>query len=320
MKKIAKRDGKCTAANAMAAMANAIAAVVVAVVAIFAFAGVCGCSESGDGGEGVNVGDLSDAKVYKVAFRLGGDVSIVGFDKAAATRAGLEANGKELTDLWVFDYKDGECVQKLHQANTESGFGNVAMTMNVGRHTVYFVASRGDGANIDESGHVITWGKVSDTFWSKCEVDVSKDMGVQNVSLERVVTMLKLTVTDKIQENAASIVAVPGSWYYGLDYLTGDAASVVNGKETKVDVPAGMIGKENIAINFYGFSGVNEWKTDVKVKAVDDNGKDVAGVELKDVPFVRNRQTVYKGRLFSQDAGFAMDVKDTWEDEWQGEW
>ena len=140
------------------------------------------------------------------------------------TRGYLSADGKDMTDLWLFDYVDGQLVQQLHQGdNTAENFGKPQMTLSYGSHHVYFVASRGAEPALNTTNATITWSSVRDTFWKDYEVSVvSTSNGNRAVTLDRVVTKLMLTFTDAISSDAFSINFTPDTWYYGMDYTTGE--------------------------------------------------------------------------------------------------
>ena len=106
----------------------------------------------------------------------------------SVTRGYLQADGKDMTDLWVLDYMNGQLVQQVHQSdNTAEYFGKPVMQLAYGSHHVYFVASRGAGADLNVGEHRLTWEKVSDTFYKDYEVNVvATSNGNRAVTLERV--------------------------------------------------------------------------------------------------------------------------------------
>ena len=162
----------------------------------------------------------------KFTFTLKGDFSD---EWKPVTRGYLAADGKDLTDVWVLDYDaDGNLLQQVHQGdNTAEDFGKPVMQMAYGSHHVYFVASRGTTPTLNVGAHSITWEKVSDTFYKDYDVNVvATSNGNRAVTLERVVTKLRLTFTDAIPENAATINITPATWYKGLDYVTGEPCAV----------------------------------------------------------------------------------------------
>jgi hypothetical protein len=89
--------------------------------------------------DGLVLADQRNTK--KFTFTLKGDFSE---EWKSVTRGYLQADGKDMTDLWVLDYIDGTLVQQVHQSdNTAENFGKPQMTLSYGSHHIYFVASRG---------------------------------------------------------------------------------------------------------------------------------------------------------------------------------
>lgn len=264
---------------------------------------MCGCVYTEETGENVQ-------RVKRVKFCLSNEGWSV-------TRA-LEADGVGMTDLWLFDYVDGELVRTLHQSGTDADFGEPVLQMGYGRHTVYFVASRGKSPSVD--GTQVTWGQPSDTFWKSVEVTVG-DGSRRSVAviLERVATKLRIVVNDAIPDGAATLVMKPESWWYGLDYLTGAAVSE-NDAERSVSIPSTSVGTEGLGVSFFGLSDNDEWLTDLTVSVKDVDGGVLGTVSLADVPFERNRVTTVSGSLFSAGGTFSISLNDTWKEGVDYEW
>ena len=64
-----------------------------------------------------------------VTFKVNGD-----FGTPTFTRASLSADGREMTDLWVFDYMGDECVQSVHQDSGDDDFGEPSLSLAYGAH------------------------------------------------------------------------------------------------------------------------------------------------------------------------------------------
>ena len=142
------------------------------------------------------------AQTKEVMFYFGND--------RAMTRAGL--SDLNLTDLWVFDYMSDELKTSAHQ-DAGDGFGSLSMSLEYGSHTLYFVASRGTTPTVDTDAQTISWVKPSDTFWASLSLTVSPSMnGSHEVTLRRVATRLRITVTDEVPDGAAKFIVQPSMW------------------------------------------------------------------------------------------------------------
>ena len=257
-------------------------------------------------------------QIKKFTFTVKGDFGAATFTRAAGY---LSADGQDMTDLWVFDYVDGECVQSVHQTSTDEAWGKPQMSLAYGSHHVYFVASRGDEPSVDADGHVIAWGTPRDTFWKDYEVDVvSTSNGNRAVTLDRVATKLRLVVNDEVPTGCASVAVTPDRWYYGLDYVTGEAVSAQR-KDRSVAVPASLVGTTgHLALSIFGLSGADEWTANVTVTAKDADGGVLGTATITGAPFKRNRSTEYSGSLFGSAGSMDVSLNGEWESPKTGAW
>lgn len=249
-------------------------------------------------------------KVKNFTFTIKGD-----FDSPTFTRAYMSADGKMMTDLWVFDYVDGKCVQMLHQSPTDEDWGIPKMALEYGSHHVYFVASRGTAPTVNAEGNIISWEITSDTFWKDYEVTVvNSSNGNRAVELARVVTKLVLKVEQALPMECAKISIAPETWYYGLNYVTGEA-TLGQKKERIIAVPESYLGiPEKFEVTMFGISGELEWTTDINIIANDESGKVLGSASIENAPFKRNRGTHYTGNLFVPASDMDVSLSDEWTD------
>lgn len=263
-------------------------------------------------GKDVNVEEIAGAK--KVSFDVKGN-----WNSPVFTRGSLSADGKEMTDLWLFDYVDGTLVQTVYQVSTDADFGTPAPTLSYGEHRIYFVVSRGTSPVIN--GTVISWGSVKDTFWKAMSVTVGgASASAYSVALDRVVTKLRITATDAVPDGTATVVVLPGKWYAGLDYLTGQPADLRDNEEMSVAVPGSYFGTTGLAVSFFGFSTASEWTTPLTVSARDADNDIIGMVNVAAAPFMANRATEFSGSLFSTSGAFTITLNDEWAEPWTGSW
>lgn len=238
------------------------------------------------------------------------------------TRGYLAADGKDMTDLWVLDYMDGTLIQQLHQDdNTSEDFGKPVMSLAYGTHHVYFIASRGADPTLNTTAGTLTWSSVRDTFWKDFEVNVvSTSNGNRAVTLDRVVTKLSLAFTDAISADAATINFTPATWYYGLNYLTGEPTAATASQTNIMPVPAGYAGRTDVSAAYFSISPSSEWTTDVTVNSKDADGNIIGQGIMTAVPLKRNRVTEYSGPLFSSGGPVTLSLSDTWDTSATGTW
>ena len=223
----------------------------------------------------------------------------------------------DLTDLWMFDYTDGELQQTVHQSNTDEDFGVLSASMGYGDHTLYFVASRGTTPTADTDAQTITWAKPSDTFWATATVTVSpSSASSQAVTLSRVATRLRITVNDEVPAGAAKFVITPAQWYYGIDYTTGSGIAPSANQPREVNIPSSYIGTSGqLAISIFGFVPSADWHTDITATLKASDESTLGQVTLEDVTLKRNITTAYSGGILGTAKAFALTADDTWGDD-----
>ena len=261
----------------------------------------------------------TENKVKKFTFTVKGDFSAATFTRAVSDY--LQADGSNMTDLWVFDYMDGKCVQSEHQTSESEDWGQPSMSLAYGNHHVYFVASRGEGPTVDNEGHAITWTGPRDTFWKDYEVSVvSTSNGNRAVTLDRVATKLRLTVVDKVPEGCQAVKVTPDRWYYGWDYVNGIAIASQK-VERIVNLPSSYIGTTGqLAVSIFGLSGADEWVTNVAIMATDSNDNVIGSANIVGAPFKANRSTDYSGSLFGSSGSMDVSLNGSWENPKTGNW
>lgn len=253
-----------------------------------------------------------------IVFNCEGDFTMT---TESMTRAAMEADGKAMTDLWVLDYVGGTLVQQVHQTSTDEDFGTPTLNLDYGSHHVYFVASRGTTPTLSTEEHTISWGTTSDTFYKDFQIAVSAGTSsAHNVTLERVATKLTITINDAIVEGTAYVEITPQTWYYGLDYLTGEPAAAQTAAPRTINIPSTKAGVTGMTLNIFGLSSATEWTTDVTVTAKNQSDAVIGTANIEDAPFKANRVTNYAGNLFVNAGGFALALSSEWDTEYAGNW
>lgn len=282
---------------------NVLAAALVMVVAA-----LCSCSQ--DGGNGI--GGDGDGDVAVVSFALANDEGTEGSAVSAdGTRAGLVADGKAMTDLWVFDFVDGKETGMVHLGSGDD-LAKVSMSLRYGEHVLCFVASRGSDATVDKAAHTIVWGKFSDTFYKRMALTVDRQTGAQSVELERVASRLRLTVADELPSDVGRIAVKTGQWFSGIDYLTGDAAGREENKTLTAEIPADMAGTAGVSVAFFAAGG--DWTTWAMIQALDADGKAIGSGNVTDVEMGRGVSANCTGRLFGGSLAIGVALSDVWRD------
>lgn len=261
---------------------------------------------------------LSDS-VAKITFAISGDFKLTSHD---FTRS-LTADGKDMTDVWVLDYVDGTLVQQLHQSdNTAADFGTPTLNLAIGTHHIYFVASRGFAATLNTDDHTLTFGNVRDTFWKDYAITITSGTtsGSRSVTLDRVVTKLKVVFSDAIPAGATTFNITPATWYYGINYTTGDPISATPSQPITVNIPSSEIGVIGETVSIFGFSSTTEWTTDISLNCKNSADAVLGNATITSAPFVRNRVSEYTGPLFGDSGAMMLSLNATWDDSYTDAW
>ena len=227
-----------------------------------------------------------------------------------------------MSDLWLLDYVDGGLAQQRHQTNTDDDFGTPTMNLTYGVHHIYFVASRGVSPTLSTAAHTITWGSVRDTFWKDYEVSVvATSNGNRAVTLDRVVTKLRVAANDEVPVGVATFSLTPAVWYYGLNYINGEPVMPVENQAITVNVPTSYAGTSGeMMVSVFGFSGTTEWTTDVALDAKGGDGQTIGHGVIEDVPLMRNRMSDYTGPMFGSGGRATLSLNTEWIDAVTGTW
>lgn len=255
----------------------------------------------------------------KITFTISGDFTLNTHD---FTRS-LTSDGKDMTDIWILDYVDGNIVQQLHQSdNMAADFGTPTLSLSIGTHHIYFVASRGTGATLNTTDHTLLFSRVLDTFWKDYEINITSGTSNESrtVSLDRVVTKMKLVFSDAIPIGAASFNITPTTWYYGINYQTGEPCAAATSQAVTVNIPSSEIGVINEAVSVFGFSPAAEWTTDIAISCKTVDNEVLGSANIIAAPFVRNRVSEYTGPLFGDNGSMTLSLNVTWDDVYQGTW
>lgn len=228
----------------------------------------------------------------------------------------MTADGAEMTDMWVVDYKDGDIVQSIHQKNTDADWGTPQMSLTLGTHHVLFLASRGSEPSY--SNGIVTWSKPLDTFYTDYEVVVVKTSnGNRAVTLNRCATKLTIGIDDAIPAKTSQINISAPKWHDGWNMITGEPVAAQSGLSRTFDIPSSWIGSTGASLSVWSLSPTDEWTTDVTVASFAGTTEN-AKAEIRDVPLKANRVTTYHGSLYSTTSSNSVQLSTDWLPQYEG--
>ena len=236
------------------------------------------------------------------------------------TRA-IEANGEALKELWVFDCYENGCALVAKQTDAQDDFGVVSMQLNYGSHKLAFVASRGEGSEVDVDNGKIEWAKVKDTFWTVEDLEVAKGGAAEmSVTLKRVVSRMRVMMSDVVPQNMKKMKITANGWYKGIDVRTGETVGSLPSVDaiaetSEVDIPSVYIGtSKRLAVSLWSIGKSERWTQDVTIGALDENGESIGETICSGVPMERNRVTNVTGYFLSGGKLGNILVDDDWDE------
>ena len=177
---------------------------------------------------------VADKATVKLRFTSpeGADVSVSQSARPLThpiTRTELAANGKAMTDLYIFDYdkKTKKLLQVLHQTDDADDFAEPSLSLDYGDHTLKVIATRSEAPTLlsadgslwnlaDNTAFamtadaaapaVLTSSKTSDSFGAVQDVSIGVGQNQSiNIQLERIIAKLSIKNTGKFPEDCSTL-------------------------------------------------------------------------------------------------------------------
>ena len=266
----------------------------------------------------------------------------------ALTRAALTAEGKVLTDLYIFDYdkETGTVLQVLHQTSDAEDFAEPDLTLDYGEHTLKVIATRSVSPTLLDAGGadwtvsdnvltavggslpaVLTSAKTSDTFGAVQDITVGVGKQSASVVLDRIVAQLVVAPTDVYPADAGDITTSLNE-YKAFSWQTFDVTEAAKNqrvydadvteaaKNQRVYDASVNAGKQNKSIAYYVLVPAEGYTSDVSF-LVGRKGSDkpYADILVPGVKLERNKITTISGSFYHHQKGVSVTVEDAWNSE-----
>lgn len=220
-------------------------------------------------------------------------------------------------DLAVF--QGGVRTVKTTQKAGDKDFGTLSVALAPGAYKAVIVAHNQAKTPTMTNAEKITFsGDLSDTFSWSDDITVGEGNGLDvDVSMHRVVAMVRFVTTDKVPDNISTL-----QFYYmggssTLDGLTGNGC--VNSRQTvKIAITDDMKGK-TAKFEIYTFPKSDSKELKIEVTGLGPTGEAVYSHTFENVPVSRNQITQFTGALFSDNpvtgdtsSKFMLTTDDEW--------
>lgn len=220
-------------------------------------------------------------------------------------------------DLAVF--QGGVRTVKTTQKAGDKNFGTLSVALAPGTYKVVIVAHNQDKTPTMTNAEKITFsGDLSDTFSWSDDITVGEGNGLDvDVSMHRVVAMVRFVTTDNVPDNVSTLQFYYTGGSSTLDGLTGTGC--VNSRQTvKFSITDDMKGKP-ATFEIYTFPKSDSKELKIEVTGLDATGNTVRSHTFNNVPVSRNQITQFTGALFSDNpvtgdtsSKFMLTTDDEW--------
>ena len=205
----------------------------------------------------------------------------------------------------VFDEDDAKVGSTKSFKSTDANFGTVNLSLPEGTYTVVAIAHNSTEGNATiTSPTKVTFpsNKMTDTFCYCGELVVDGDGINEELQMQRVVAMMRLTLTDEqIPDNVARLKFYYTGGSSTLNPRTGYGC--VNSKQTEYRATA--VGGE--AVKVYEIYTAPHEQSDVlklTITAQDAGNEDIRVFDaMENIPVTRNKITTWEGSLFGGGGG-----------------
>lgn len=250
------------------------------------------------------------------------------------TRAALTAEGKALTDLFIFDYdkETGTLLQVLHQTSDADDFAEPDLTLDYGEHTLKVIATRSISPTLLDAGGadwtvsdnvltavgeslpaVLTSAKTSDTFGAVQDITVETGKQSASIALNRIVAQLVVAPNDVYPDDAGDITTSLDE-YKSFAWQTFDVTEAV--KNQRVYDASVNAGKQNRSIAYYVLVPAQGYTSDISfVVGRRGSEKPYAEILVPGVKLERNKITTISGSFYHHQKGVSVTVEDAWNSE-----
>jgi len=222
----------------------------------------------------------------------------------------------DMTDIWLLAYSADTLAAQVHQVSTDENFGSITMNLKYGKYYFCCVSSRGAQPVLDTKAKTITWGTVRDTFWNIDSLNIrsnTSEATSKTITLGRVVSRVRLALTDVIPDDASKITMKPSHWYYGVNYWNGSAVGDSDA-EIGVTIPVSYVGRNDLSTAFYTVSPADDWSIDVTAALRGSGDTTLGSVQVSNIAMARNASVTLHGGIIGTTRGIGIDMTTDWTD------
>lgn len=220
-----------------------------------------------------------------------------------------DENGSALTDIFIFD----GTTQVAHQTSDAEDFGTIALPLTHGEHNLHFVATRSTGITFANGNLFAT--SLRSTFGKHLALNVTSTTADQNIVLDRVTGILRITILDEFPANAAEIEFIINKRYTTL-HIEDFQGFEAEGSNTIRTSCTSKVGRSGEYYSLYILSPIlnTPYSATVTINAYNAGGDNIASVTVNNVQMCSNTKTLLSGNLFNMPSA-NISVNTEWEED-----
>ena len=209
-------------------------------------------------------------------------------------------------------YKDGERIKSLTQAQGDTGYGTVSLSLMPGNYKVLVLAHSSKGNPTLTNPEAVKFDNsisYSDTFYYYGDITVTTESKTHELTLTRATSLLRFIIADELPSNFyhVKLLYTGGSGVFNA--VTGYGGNV-DSRQEKLYAVDGY--KAPLTLPIYTFLQADEGKLNVTVTAMDKDRKVILERTFTDIPMKRNMITEYTGAFFEHENGFSLKGETDW--------
>lgn len=220
----------------------------------------------------------------------------------------------------VFDEDDAKIGTAKSQKVGDNNFGTIGLSLQDGTYTIVAIGHNGDGNCTITSPTKVTFpsNKMTDTFCYCGELVVDGDGINEELQMQRVVAMMRLTLTDEqIPDNVARLKFYYTGGSSTLNPRTGFGC--VNSKQTEYRSVTDGNGQPVSVYEIYTAPHEQNDILKLTITSQDAAGGDIDVFESMDnIPVTVNKITIWEGALFGGGSSSGGNIGIALDTQWDG--
>lgn len=192
------------------------------------------------------------------------------------------------------------------EANSEGDFGIIYDKLPAGIFEIAFITH--SSATPSLSNGILTFNKISDTFWCTNEYEISSTNSTNETpTLSRIIGKIEFVSTDAVPAEQAQFSIHIQPFLFSLDVFTGKGSTTDESHTITTQTTDEMIGQTG-SHQFYTFVPGSDTGLDITLTSSTADGETLRQRLIEDVMPLANRTIRYTGVLYTNKDGDSFEL------------